>query len=219
MLSIDFLNNDYETTKTLHEQIEEAIAIDILTGVLKPNSQIVEDRLCSKYNISRTPLRQILQRLATKGFVNQIPNRGSFVFDFNEDVIEDYFILKTVLYPQCVKWAIQRITPEEFEILEETFYFMEFYTQANDMGKMEKINRGFEAIIYNASHNSEVEKNLLKYDFIIRYVHENISYPNNYLTTVLEEHRAIFNAFKEKNAEAGCEAAKIHSFRSMMRRK
>lgn len=219
MLSLDFINNDYEPKLTLHEKIEISIAIDILTGNLRPKSQIIEERLCSKYEISRTPLRQILQRLAAKGFVKQIPNRGSFVMEFNEDIIDDYFILKASLYPQCVKWAIQRITPEEFELLEETFYFMEFYTQTNDMDKMQKINRGFEAIIYNASHNIEMENTLLKYDFIIRYAHENIIYPNNYLKTVLEEHRAIFNAFRDRDAEAGYEAAKIHSFRSMMRRK
>jgi len=84
---------------------------------------------------------------------------------------------------------------------------------------MQKINRGFEAIIYNASHNSEMETALLKYDFIIRYANLDVKYPLNYLTTVLEEHRAIFTAFRDRNPEAGADAAQIHAFRSMMRRK
>lgn len=63
--------------------------------------------------------------------------------------------MKALLYPQCVRWAIERITPEEFSMLEETFAFMEFYTATDDMEKMQKINRGFEAIIYNACHNRE----------------------------------------------------------------
>ena len=54
----------------------------------------------------------------------------------------------------------------EFSMLEETFAFMEFYTATDDMEKMQKINRGFEAIIYNACHNREMESLLLRYDFL-----------------------------------------------------
>ena len=84
---------------------------------------------------------------------------------------------------------------------------------------MKKINHGFEAIIYNASHNPELERTLLRYDFLILYANKDIGYPLNYLPTVLEEHRAIFRAFQEKNTDAGAEAAQIHAYKSMMRRK
>ena len=114
---------------------------------------------------------------------------------------------------------MERITDEEMSALEETFAFMEFYTATEDLDKMIKINRGFEAIIYNASHNPELERTLLRYDFFIRYANYDIKYPLNYLPTVLEEHRAIFDAFKNKKPEAGAEAAQIHSYRSMLRRK
>ena len=77
--------------------------------------------------------------------------------------------MKSLLYPQCVKWAIERITTEEMAMLEETFDFMEFYTATEDFEKMKKINHGFEAIIYNVSHNGELEKTLLRYDFFILY--------------------------------------------------
>ncbi len=219
MINIDFLNNEYDDSINESEKIENSIAIDILTGHIKGGSRLMEDKLCNKYNISRTPLRQILNRLAAKGFIELIPNRGAIALAFTPNYVEDCFNMRTLLYPQCVKWAIQRITDEEFSILEETFSFMEFYTATNDMSKMHKINRGFESIIYNACHNIHMEQNLLKLDFIIRYANEDIIYPHNYLTTVLEEHRAIFQAFKEKNSEAGFEAAQIHAYKSMLRRK
>ena len=60
---------------------------------------------------------------------------------------------------------------------------------------------------------------MLRYDFLIRYANKDISYPLNYLPTVLEEHRAIFQAFLDKNPDAGAEAAQIHAFKSMLRRK
>ena len=219
MISLDFLNNDYEDTKSPAQKAEESIAIDILTGVLKPGQRLAEQALCDKYSMSRTPIREILGRLASSGLVNIIPNRGAFVSGVTERDIDDYFYMKILLYPQCVKWSVERITDEEMSALEETFAFMEFYTATEDLDKMIKINRGFEAIIYNASHNPELERTLLRYDFFIRYANYDIKYPLNYLPTVLEEHRAIFDAFKNKKPEAGAEAAQIHSYRSMLRRK
>ena len=219
MISLDFLSNDYEDTKSPAQKAEESIAIDILTGVLKPGQRIAEHTLCDKYSMSRTPIREILGRLASTGLVRIIPNRGAFVAGVTERDIDDYFYMKSLLYPQCVKWAIERITVEEMSTLEETFAFMEFYTATEDLEKMLKINRGFESIIYNASHNPELERTLLRYDFFIRYANYDIKYPLNYLPTVLEEHRAIFDAFKNKKPEAGTEAAQIHAYRSMLRRK
>ena len=219
MIDLDFLNNDYQDSRPLTQKVSESIAIDILTGVLRPGQRISERVMCDKYALSRTPIREILNQLSSTGLIELIPNRGAFVVGITELDIDDYFYMKSLLYPQCVKWAIERITGEEMAALEETFSFMEFYTATEDLEKMKKINHGFEAIIYNASHNTELERTLLRYDFLIRYANKDISYPLNYLPTVLEEHRAIFQAFLDKNPDAGAEAAQIHAFKSMLRRK
>ncbi len=219
MLDLDFLNNNYQDNRPASEIVAESIAIDILTGVLRPGQRIIEHTLCDKYAMSRTPIRGILNQLSSFGLIHLIPNRGAFVTGVTERDIDDFFYMKSLLYPQCVKWAIERITTEEMAMLEETFDFMEFYTATEDFEKMKKINHGFEAIIYNASHNGELEKTLLRYDFFIRYANINIKYPLNYLPAVLEEHRAIFMAFKDKKPDAGYEAAQIHAYKSMLRRK
>ena len=219
MISLDFLNNDYEDNRPEAQKIAESIAIDILTGKLKPGQRIAEHTLCDKYAMSRTPIREILNQIASIGLIKLIPNRGAFVIGITERDVDDFFYIRSLLYPQCVKWAVERITDEEYSALEETFSFMVFYTATEDLEKMQKINRGFESIIYNASHNTDLERTLLRYDFIIRYANKDIRYPLNYLPTVLEEHRSIFNAFKERNPEAGAEAAQIHAYRSMLRRK
>lgn len=219
MLSLDFLNNEYEDTKSHAEKVEEAISIDILTGVLKPGQKIVEQRLCDKYAMSRTPIREILNRIASSGLIEIIANRGAFVKGLTSRDVDDLFYMKSLLYPQCVKWAVERITEEELSMLEETFAFMEFYTATEDIAKMQKINHGFDAIIYNSCHNHEMEKTLLKYDFMIKYANMDIKYPLNYLPTVLEEHRGIYDGFIKRRPEHAMEAAQIHAYKSMLRRK
>ena len=219
MLTLDFLSNDYKEKKTQAQIVEENIEIDIITGKIPSGNRINERELCETYNMSRTPIREILRHIEGNGLIKSIPNRGVFAVGLNSQSIDDLYYLKTILEVQCVRWAIERIEDYQMELLEETFDFMQFYTISNDLEKILRINEGFDSIIYNAAHNKELESRLLRYNFLIKYANADVKYPLNYLPTVLEEHRAIFNAFIAKDPDAGAEAAEIHLYKSMLRRK
>ncbi|MDO4834208.1 MAG: GntR family transcriptional regulator [Bacillota bacterium] len=191
---------------------------DILTGRLRPGQKIVEQDLCRKYGVSRTPIREALRQLEADGLVETVLNRGAFVIGMSDRDYEDMFEMRKAYEIQAVKWAIERITDEEMEQLEETFEFMEFYTMRNDIEKMLVINTGFHQVIYQASHNRVLHKQLESYRNLIRYKDPGTVYEENYLATVLEEHRAIFKAFIERNPREGALAMEIHMNRSRERR-
>lgn len=142
---------------------------DILTGKLKPGEKLTEQNLCRLYGVSRTPVREALRQLEADGLVENILNRGAFVIGMTEQDYEDMFELRKVYEIQAVKWAIERITEEEMDKLEETFEFMEFYTLRNDIEKMLTINTGFHQVIYEASHNRMLLKMLSSYQSFLKY--------------------------------------------------
>ncbi|MDO5414041.1 MAG: GntR family transcriptional regulator [Bacillota bacterium] len=191
---------------------------DILTGKLKPGEKLTEQNLCKTYGVSRTPVREALRQLETDGLVENILNRGAFVIGMSDQDYEDMFELRKAYEIQAVKWAIERITDEEMDKLEETFEFMEFYTLRDDIEKMLTINTGFHQVIYEASHNRMLQKMLSSYQNFLKYKGMDSVYDENYLTTVLEEHRAIFKAFKDKDVKAGALAMEVHINRAKERR-
>lgn len=191
---------------------------DILTGEFKPGQKIIEQQLCGKYGVSRTPLREALRQLETDGLVEYILNRGYFVVGMTDRDFEDMFELRKAYEVQAVIWAIERITEEEMEALEETFEFMEFYSMRSDTEKMLVINAGFHQIIYEASKNRMLQKLLMSYQNYLRYKSPEVVYEENYLSTVLEEHRAIFKAFKDQSPREGALAMEIHINRAKERR-
>ena len=107
MLNLDFLNNDYDQKKSINEKVTEAVAIEILTGSLRPGKRIVEQKLCDKYGISRTPVRDVLKSLESMGLIELLPNRGAIVKGLSSRDIDDILYMKSLLYPQCVRWAIR----------------------------------------------------------------------------------------------------------------
>lgn len=219
LTKLDFLSNDYKEKKTPAQLAEEAIEKDILSGRIPSGKRINEQDICKRFNMSRTPVREILRRIEGNGLAKSIPNRGVFAVGLTQQDLDDIFYLKILLEVQCVRWAIERITEEQLELLGETFDFMQFYTMSDDLDKMLRINEGFDAIIYNAAHNKELEKRLNRYNFLINNANADVKYPLNYLTTVLEEHRAIYNAFVARDPDAGAEATEVHLYKSMLRRK
>ena len=219
LTKLDFLSNDYKEKKTPAQLAEEAIEKDILSGRIPSGKRINEQDICKRFNMSRTPVREILRRIEGNGLAKSIPNRGVFAVGLTQQDLDDIFYLKILLEVQCVRWAIERITVEQLELLGETFDFMQFYTMSDDLDKMLRINEGFDAIIYNAAHNKELEKRLNRYNFLINNANADVKYPLNYLTTVLEEHRAIYDAFVARDPDAAAEATEVHLYKSMLRRK
>lgn len=191
---------------------------DILTGELKPGEKLTEQILCKKYDVSRTPVREALRQLEADGLVENVLNRGAFVIGLTEQDYEDLFEMRKAYEIQAVKWAIERITDEEMDKLEETFEFMEFYTMRNDIDKMLVINNGFHKVIYEASHNRMLQKQLSSFQNFLKYKGLKSTRDDNYLSTVLEEHRAIFKAFTDRDVRAGAEAMERHINRAKERR-
>ena len=185
---------------------------DILQGKLRQGEKLTEQQICDEYNVSRTPVREAFRQLELEGFIETIPNRGAFVVGFSDQDIQDMYELRKSYELLAVKWAIERITKEEFERLEEAFEFMEFYTQKKDYEKMLNINMSFHELIYKASHNRMLYHILSSYQLYIKQskVSNRNGRSSDYLDEILEEHRAIFDAFKEKNIEAGIAAVTKH---------
>ena len=93
LTKLDFLSNDYKEKKTPAQLAEEAIEIDIITGKIRPGSRINEQDLCKRFNMSRTPIREILRRIEGNGLAKSIPNRGVFAVGLTKEDIDDLFYL------------------------------------------------------------------------------------------------------------------------------
>jgi GntR family transcriptional regulator, rspAB operon transcriptional repressor len=213
--------NDLTGVKTtaapLSTDLFNRIKEDILSGKLKKDQKLIEQSICDEYKVSRTPVREALLQLEMEGLVEMIPNRGAYVLGLSARDMDDMFILRKIYEVQAVRWAIERITDEEMAQLEETFEFMEFYTMKNDVEKMLNINVNFHQTIYKASHNRMLQHLLSSYQAYIRHGRRNFDEKEEYLQTVLKEHRDIFQSFVYKDVDAGVRAMEIHMDNSKSR--
>lgn len=190
---------------------------EILTGKLISGQKLTEKVICDKYGVSRTPVREALQKLEMEGLVESIPNRGFFVLGLTQQDYIDMFTLRKIYEIQAIAWAIERITDDEMDALKELYEFMEFYTMKEDVAKMLIINNNFHQTIYSASHNRMLKNLLSSYQEMLKHVENPAHKKEGYLLEVFKEHKAIFDAFAARDKEAGIAAMEMHMDNSKQR--
>ena len=191
---------------------------DILSGAIPNSSKLTEQAICKKYNISRTPVREAFRQLEADGLIENIPNRGAFVTGLTKRDISDLFDLRILFEVQAVEWAIKRMSSEDIDRLAESLEFMEFYTLKEDVEKVLSFNSQFHNIICEGTGNRMIQRTLAIYHTYLKYSAPHKTYTEDSLKAILEEHKAIYEAFETKNVAAGRKAMEYHMEQSKLRR-
>jgi DNA-binding GntR family transcriptional regulator len=89
----------------------------ILSGEYAPSLRITEQEIADASGVSRTPVREALQRLQSEGFVHVTTNHGAVVVDWNDDDANDVFELRALLEPYGAARAATRTNPDDIERL------------------------------------------------------------------------------------------------------
>lgn len=93
---------------TLTEQLEQALRVDILEGVLRPGQRIRANEMTRRYGVSATPLREALQRLAVEMLVELDPRLGATVAPISEADLTDIYDMLQLLDGLALERSIKR---------------------------------------------------------------------------------------------------------------
>lgn len=214
---MDIIQNE-KSVQPLSAGLYTELQTGILSGAIPDGSKLTEQSVCKQYKVSRTPVREAFRQLEADGLLENIPNRGAFVTGLSRRDISDLFDLRSMFEVQAVEWAIKRMSDEDIELLSETVEFMEFYTLKDDVEKVLNFNSQFHSIIYSGTQDRLIQKTLAIYQTYLKYSAPEKTFSGDYLKTVLEEHRAIYDAFENRNVAAGRKAMEYHMAQTKLRR-
>ena len=103
--------------KPLKDLVYLELKHKILTGEIVSQTRLMEIDLSEKMNVSRTPIREAIKRLADDGLVKVEPRRGAYVANISIKDMLDVFEVREDMEGFVAKLAAQRITEEEKEEL------------------------------------------------------------------------------------------------------
>lgn len=93
------------TSKPAPQDVYRRLKEMILSFALYPGSRITENELSKHFGVSRTPVREALQRLAAEGYLTIRPKQGCFIREIDIDEINDYYEVRIALEMEVLELA------------------------------------------------------------------------------------------------------------------
>ncbi|PTX56360.1 GntR family transcriptional regulator [Litoreibacter ponti] len=180
-------------------------AID--TGIYSPGSRLVESELAERFGVSRTPIREALQRLETQSMLTR-DGRSLIVASLDHNQMAELYAVRTALEGLAAELAAQHAAPEEIKVLydmvEEDHAFL------GEPTKLSQANRRFHRQIHLASHNRYLVQQLdLVYRSMALLASTSLAAEGRG-EIALAEHRAIVKAIEDRDAAAASNALRDH---------
>ena len=108
-----------EPGRSLAERTYHGLKREIITGALPPGAAILEGTLAARFGVSKTPVREALQRLELEGLTRVLPRVGYVVSPVSIGDVQALFELRLMLEPPAAELAAARIGPGLLAELDE----------------------------------------------------------------------------------------------------
>ena len=186
---------------------------EILDLVLQPGSAIDEVQLAERFNMSRTPIREALVRLAAEGLIQTLPNRSTMVAPIDFLNMHAYFDALVLMYRVTTKLAAQHHQAADLITIRLTQRRFADAVEAQDALAMIATNAEFHLAIAEAGKNSYFTglfKRLLDEGRrILRLYYQ--SYDDRLPSRFVQEHEDIIQAIEERDLGRAEQLAREHA--------
>ena len=180
-------------------------AIDL--GVYKPGDRLVESELADRFGVSRTPIREALQRLETQSLLAR-DGRSLIVASLDHNQMAELYVVRRELEGLAARLAAQHATPEEVRILREMVEADN--ALVDDPPALSRANRRFHKQVHLASHNRYLVQQLdLVHRTMALMATTSLSAQGRGVIAQ-SEHDGIVRAIEQKDEDAAYEALRDH---------
>ncbi|WP_430715347.1 GntR family transcriptional regulator [Rhodopseudomonas pseudopalustris] len=141
---------------TRAEQLRRQLADEILRRGLPPGASLDETEIATRFNVSRTPVREALRQLAASGLVESRPHRGAVVAQPSFERLTGMFEAMAELEAMCAGFAAERMSPLERRDLEAIHEELRMLSHDGNPERFHDVNERFHNAIYAGSHNDYI---------------------------------------------------------------
>ncbi len=206
-LTLAAARDDEPLVDSVYRSIRDAIC----DGRLEPNRKLAQIPLAEHLGISRTPVRDALQRLAQEGLVRVVSWRGFVVSDFSARDVLDVYEVRLALEPLAVSEAVGRYTRMHLaklsDICDETAD-----TPVEEVSRLYELNGEFHTALVAPCDNRlavRMLEQLWQMPASLRVFHAQAALGTALKESVVE-HRAIVEAVEAADADLAVERVRQH---------
>jgi DNA-binding GntR family transcriptional regulator len=180
----------------------------IWEGRFTRGERIPEEEIARSLGVSRTPVREALQRLQERGMLTVGAGRSLVVAELSKQQVLELYAMREILEGSAARFAAQHANEAEIDILHRLLD--EFDKHRDDPRLLISLNRRFHGAVCEAAHNRYLIQTLDGMHDALALLHSNTFRVPNRTSESDAEHRRIVLAIERRNPDAAETAARDH---------
>ena len=198
-------------TRGVQKDAYQLILRAIDRGTYRPGDRLVESELAERFGVSRTPIREALQRLETQSLLAR-DGRSLIVASLDHNQMAELYVVRSELEGLAARLAAQHATDEEVHLLQEMV--ADDQKRVDDPAELSRTNRRFHRQVHLASHNRYLVQQLdLLYRSMALMTTTSLAAKGR-SKIALREHSAVVEAISAGDGDAAYRELKGHISRA-----
>ena len=193
----------------VRHKVLDQIRFDVLNCALRPGEELREADLAERYQVSKSPVRDALQRLSFEGLVETMPRRGHRVAPVSISDAGDLLEMREALEATACRRIAEGATDDALRALDR---FRDTDTQSAEA--FAGYNRRFHIALGEASGNrrlaGETRRLLDAYHRLCLVSLSQVRESDGDMTGPLSDHRALIDALQARDARAAVRIVQRH---------
>jgi DNA-binding GntR family transcriptional regulator len=195
-------------TRSRADFVFESLRDAISDGRIAVGERVREEEIARELGVSRTPVREALQRLHQRGLLVLGAGRGLVVAELSQHQVLQLYAMREILEGSAARFAAQHATAADVAILYRLQ--KELADAKPDALLLVTLNRRFHQAIYEAAHNQYLMQTLNMLHDSFALLHNATFRVPSRRSESDEEHRRIVAAIEKRDPDAAEEAAREH---------
>lgn len=142
--------------ENLTQQAYRHIRDEIVQGKLDGRQHLTESYFAERFGISKSPVREALNRLESEGLITILPRRGAFVAELSVHDLEEIFELREALESMVVRDAV--LNEKILSRMRSAVMSAKQFREVNDKANYIRADATFHTTLIDASSNSRLKK-------------------------------------------------------------
>lgn len=195
---------------SLGSQAYQELKRIILEGRVPPGAKLNEGELARALGISRTPIREAINRLEKEGLVEIFPQRGAFVVQFTEKDVYELFLIRENLEGLAARLAAGKITPASLGRLESCLEGFKEPFREKDVQRYSREDFKFhQTIVLLSDARRLIQLVSALHDYIRMFRLTTLGMADR-MKTSLADHGRILEALRKKDPEEAEQGMRQH---------
>lgn len=200
------------TSKTTSrvDRVYEEMKMLLVNYRFRLGERLNEVELAKQFDVSRTPLREVFNRLTAEGWLLFVPNKGFFCRTLEPQTIIDLYEMRRSLEEMSLSLAIERATDEQIAEMAKYGLDMCFVSEESPTELLVRLDEEFHQKIADLSNNTELARSIKVINERLHFVRWVALSKRERRLATYEEHLRILDAIRTRNVDAGVSLMREH---------